>query len=136
MDETFTQWITRLQSRVAQLQKDSARMSVEELARERDTCASFLQNLYDHAEKHNINIIPYYQQLAEIQFHLSRIDEQVDARKQVPSPVRDLQQATEAIAGEMARKGCLTLLLGLRLWDQPENKSNAPMTKARRKRDE
>lgn len=137
MAESYTQWVARLQTRVIQLYNDSPRMSVEELAKEKSTCESFLQNLYDHAEKNDINIMPYYQQLADIQFNLTRIEARIQEKKQLPPPIRNLQRSAEDMAWNMAQKGCLTMILGGNLWGrQKKEDSGSSLSKSRRPRDE
>jgi hypothetical protein len=131
MAETYGQWVSRLQARVTRLHEQSAGFNVQKLLKEKESCESFLQTLYDYAERHDIDLVPYYHQLADIQFRLKRLE--ADAGKQSKGPAAVRRVRHEA-AARFRPWGCLARLLNRRAGNRgAAGSSNATLTPRRRK---
>lgn len=110
MAESYAHWVSRLQARLAQLHRESPGLDLQTLIKEKDSCGSFLQRLYDHAEQYDIDLVPSYHQFADIQFRLQRLEAHIRARKQAPDPVHSVEHALSLLAARLTMRGCLAHL--------------------------
>jgi hypothetical protein len=75
MSYLFQRWLITLGAQVYALQKSMASKDAQRLRREAASSEAELQALYDYAEQHQVNLLPYAASFTEIEGQLRLIYE-------------------------------------------------------------
>ncbi|HET8842394.1 MAG TPA: hypothetical protein VFN35_13065 [Ktedonobacteraceae bacterium] len=79
---TFSQWVYRLEGKVIALEEIISHGDAQRITRQLETYKSEVQQLYDHANKHAIDISAYGTHFARIYQHIYSLEEKLKQRAQ------------------------------------------------------